>query len=169
MEISILSTSRPIPPSSPFSFSSDASPQSSAEGESQTLTFSSSHIWKKICFPYAYTLASLWEMWCTKIVKKQINSGEAKYSLLHKRACHRICFNGEFSLIECISNVICFEKWDLHSHLKTYLLYKSNLGLFTLIIIITTDELQEIGKSHKVPVSPSFSWEKKYMLLILPI
>lgn len=68
-----------------------------------------------------------------------------------------ICFNGEFSLIECISNVICFEKWDLHSHLKTYLLYKSNLGLFTLIIIITTDELQEIGKSHKVPVSPSFS------------
>lgn len=73
--------------------------------------------------------------------------------------CHRICLNSEFSLIGCSENVICFEKWGLHSHLKIYLLYKSNLGLFTLIIIITTDELHESGKSHKIPVSPSLSLE----------
>ena len=46
--------------------------------------------------------------------------------------------------------------------LKTYLLYKSNLSLFTLIIIITTDELYDSGKSYKIPVSPSLSFERKY-------
>lgn len=42
------------------------------------------------------------------------------------------------------------KKCDLHAHLKTYLLYESNLGSFTLIIIITTDELFKSGKAPKI-------------------
>lgn len=49
--------------------------------------------------------------------------------------------------------------------LKTYLLYNSNLSLFTLIIIITTDELYESGKSYKIPVFPFLSFERKYDII----